>query len=320
MKNQSLYLTLLLGFILSACGSNEPDFDATGTFEADEVIVSSELAGRIDSFAVEEGQQLPAGKVVGVIDAQTLALQKEQVEASINALEEKTLDVQPQIRLLQDQLQVQKAQLASLQREKQRTQNLIAADAATTKQLDDLNTQIDVLQGQMQVTQQQIQVQRTATSTQNRGVLSERQPLQKQVAQLENQLGKASITNPISGTVLTKYAEEGEVTAAGKALYKIADLSTVTLRAYITGDQLPQVKLGEQVTVLVDQGEGYKKLPGTITWVSDKAEFTPKTIQTKDERANLVYAMKVKVQNDGYLKIGMYGEVVFPEDNQQEER
>ena len=317
--NYAKFLIVLLpGLILSACDNHKSEFDATGTFEADEVIVSSELAGRIDSFTLEEGQQLQVGKVVGTIDAENLALQKEQVEASINALREKTLDVKPQIRLLQEQLAVQKSQLATLERERQRTQNLLTADAATSKQLDDINAQIDVLKGQMQVTQQQIRVQQTATSTQNRGILSENKPLQKRVAQLEDQLANANITNPINGTVLDKYAEPGEITAAGKALYKIADLSTMTLRAYITGDQLPQVRLGQQVKVLVDQGEKYKEMPGTIAWISDKAEFTPKTIQTKDERANLVYAMKVRVKNDGYLKIGMYGEVIFPKEGQEE--
>ncbi|MCJ8163262.1 HlyD family efflux transporter periplasmic adaptor subunit [Pontibacter sp. E15-1] len=316
-KTQFLY-TLVIGLLLSGCGSDEPEFDATGTFEADEVIVSSELGGRIDSFTVEEGQQLAAGKVVGAIDAQNLVLQKEQVEASIEALQEKTLDVQPQIELLWNQLKVQKAQLAALEREQKRTQNLIAADAATGKQLDDINSQIDVLKGQMEVTQQQINVQRTATYTQNRGILSENKPLQKRVAQLENQLDDASITNPVSGTVLSTYAEEGEITAPGKPLYKIADLSTMTLRAYITGSQLPQVRLGQQVNVFVDQGEGYKELPGTITWVSDKAEFTPKTIQTKEERANLVYAIKVRVKNDGYLKVGMYGEVRLSGEGEEE--
>jgi HlyD family secretion protein len=149
-------------------------------------------------------------------------------------------------------------------------------------------------------------------ATQNRSILSESKPLAKRVAQLEDQLKKANIINPASGTVITKYAEEGEVTSAGKALYKIADLSTMTLRAYITGTQLSQVKLGQGVKVLVDDGDKkYKEFTGTITWISDKAEFTPKTIQTKDERANLVYATKIKVKNDGYLKIGMYGEVKF---------
>ncbi|MFD2247454.1 HlyD family secretion protein [Pontibacter ruber] len=314
LKNNTTFLYVLLaGFILSGCGNKGPEFDASGTFEADEVIVSSELAGRIDSFTVEEGQRLAAGKVVGIIDSENLTLQKEQVEASIDALQEKTLDVQPQIKLLLDQLDVQKTQMVTLERERKRTQNLLAADAATGKQLDDINDQIEVLKGQMLVTQQQIRVQRTNVSTQNRGILSEHKPLQKRVAQLEDQLSDANITNPINGTVLDTYAEQGEVTAAGKALYKIADLTYLNLRAYITGDQLPQVRLGERVKVLIDQGKGYRELPGTITWISDKAEFTPKTIQTKDERANLVYAMKVRVKNDGYLKIGMYGEVMLPE-------
>jgi HlyD family secretion protein len=155
-------------------------------------------------------------------------------------------------------------------------------------------------------------VQRNNISTQNRSILSEGKPLEKRVAQLEDQLKRASIINPIAGTVTTKYAEAGEITSAGKALYKIADMSSMTLRAYITGTQLSQVKLGQSVKVLTDDGaKKYKEFPGTITWISEKAEFTPKTIQTKEERANLVYAVKIKVKNDGYLKIGMYGEVQF---------
>ena len=155
-------------------------------------------------------------------------------------------------------------------------------------------------------------MRRSNIATQNRSIMSEGQPLQKRVEQLEDQIKRANIINPIQGTILTKYAEAGEITSAGKALYKIADLSTMTLRAYITGTQLSQVKLGQAVKVKVDDGkDAYRELPGTITWISDKAEFTPKTIQTKEERANLVYAVKIKVRNDGYLKIGMYGEVLF---------
>ena len=162
------------------------------------------------------------------------------------------------------------------------------------------------------VTEQQINVQLNNTATQNRSVLSESKPLQKQVAQIDDQLHRANIVNPSAGTVITKYAEAGEMTAAGKALYKIADLSEMTLRAYITGDQLSQIKLNQQVKVLVDSGaKNYRTYTGTISWISDKAEFTPKTIQTKEERANLVYAVKIKAKNDGYLKIGMYGEVKF---------
>jgi HlyD family secretion protein len=200
----------------------------------------------------------------------------------------------------------------TLLRERKRTENLLRQDAATGKQLDDINSQIDLLKRQMDVTQQQINVQRSNVSTQNRSILSEGKPLQKRVEQLNDQLERANIINPVSGTVLTKYAQAGEMTSAGKALYKIADMSEMILRAYISGGQLSQVKLGQPVKVLVDDGDDkYKEYTGTITWISDKAEFTPKTIQTKEERANLVYATRIKVKNDGYLKIGMYGEVQF---------
>ena len=184
--------------------------------------------------------------------------------------------------------------------------------AVTQRQVDDINIQVDATRKQMLVTQQQINVQRSNTGTQNRSILSEKNPLEKQVAQLSEQLSKANIVNPVNGTVLTKYAEAGEVTSAGKALYKIADVSYLNLRAYITGTQLSTVKLNQTVKVFIDSGANkYREYPGTIIWISDKAEFTPKTIQTKDERANLVYAIKIKVKNDGYLKIGMYGEVKF---------
>jgi len=276
--------------------------------------VSAELPGRLLSFNVEEGDTLQKDASVGLIDAVNLTLQKEQVSASIEALSRKTSDVAPQIKLLQDQLVVQESQVANLTREKSRIENLLKQDAATGKQLDDITAQLDVAVKQMAVTRQQINVQKSAVSTQNRGVMSEEGPLQKRVEQLNDQLGRARIVNPVKGTVLSTYAEAGEITSAGKALYKIADLSVITLRAYVTGVQLPQIRLGQKVTVLIDQGkDDYKKYPGTITWISDKAEFTPKTIQTKEERANLVYAVKVKVSNDGFLKIGMYGEVLFNE-------
>ncbi|MCW3117086.1 MAG: HlyD family efflux transporter periplasmic adaptor subunit [Chitinophagaceae bacterium] len=295
-----------------ACNSQKEKFDASGTFEANEIIVSSELNGKILSFNAEEGSVLAKDSVVGTIDAANVSLQREQVEANIQSLKEKISDASPQIRLLQEQLAVQGAQLNNLQHEKTRVENLFKEDAATGKQLDDINFQLESLQKQMNVTKQQINVQRSTIATQNRGILSEGKPLSKNVALLDEQLSKSKIVNPAGGTVLTKYAEAGEITSAGKALYKIADLSVVTLRAYITGTQLSQVKLGQQVKVLVDDGKDkYKEMPGIITWVSDKAEFTPKTIQTKDERANLVYAIKVKVKNDGYLKIGMYAELKF---------
>jgi HlyD family secretion protein len=307
-----ILFTITASVLFIACKPNENKFDASGTFEATEVIVSSELSGKILSLSVNEGDTVSANKIVGTVDAEGITLQKEQVEASISTLNDKTADVGPQVQLLQNQLAVQQSQLNNLLLEKKRIENLISKDAATGKQLDDINAQIDVVRKQMNVTQQQIAVQRSNVSTQNRSILSENKPLQKRVEQLNDQIKRSNIVNPINGTVLTKYAEAGELTSTGKALYKIADLSVMKLRAYLTGDQLSQVKLGQQVKVMVDDGKNkYRELAGTITWISDKAEFTPKTIQTKEERANLVYAMKINVKNDGYLKIGMYGEVLF---------
>ncbi len=310
MNRYAFSLLLMAG--LAACNNNGTRSDASGTFEAEEIIVSSELAGRIISLTIQEGMLLPKDSTVGTIDAEGISLQKEQVEASIQSLNAKTMDVMPQVRLLEQQRAVQQSRLTNLIQEKQRVENLVKADAATKKQLDDILAQIDVVEKEMNVTMQQIAVQRNSVSTQNRSILSEGAPLQKRIAQLNDQLQRAKIINPVVGTVLTKYAEPGEITSPGKALYKIADLSSLNLRAYITGVQLPQVKLNQPVKILIDSGEDkFKEYPGTIIWISDKAEFTPKTIQTKEERANLVYAIKVKVKNDGYLKIGMYGEVVF---------
>lgn len=298
--------------ILAACNGNGNGHDASGTFEADEVIVSASANGKILSFNVGEGSVLVKDSVVGIIDSTNFSLQKEQVEATIQSLDQQTLNVLPQIKLLEEQLAVQQSQLDNLLHEKARLENLVKQDAATGKQLDDMNSQVEVLKKQMNVTQQQINVQKNNVSTQNRSILSQGKPLQKQVAQIEDMLRKTSIRNPVSGTVLTKYAEAGEITSIGKALYEIADLSYLNLRAYITGDQLSKIKLNQPVKVFIDEGKkDYKQYDGIIIWISDKAEFTPKTIQTKEERANLVYAIKVKVKNDGYLKIGMYGEVGF---------
>jgi HlyD family secretion protein len=301
---------VILVISLAACNGNNNNFDASGTFEADEVVVSSELAGKLLSFNVEEGMQLSKDSSIGLVDATPINLQQQQVEASIAALKEKTADVTPQVKLLEKQLAVQQLQLDNLLHEKTRVENLLKADAATAKQLDDINSQIDVVKKSMSVTQQQMAVQKNNIATQNRSILSEAEPLKKRAAQLQDQAQRATIVNPVAGTVITKYVEAGEVVSTGKALYKIADLSELNLRAYITGEQLPIIKLGQQVKVMIDNGaKKYKEYSGIITWISDKAEFTPKTIQTKEERANLVYAMKVRVKNDGFLKIGMYGEV-----------
>lgn len=311
MKTRIL-VYFMLSFALIGCYHNNHVSDASGTFEADEVIVSAEVPGKIMSLNIDEGSILKKDSIVGVIDSIPLELQKSQVEATINALHDKTMDVGPQIKMLRDQIAVLSTQLANAVYEKDRTARLVKADAATTKQLDDLNAQIDVLKKQITVAEQQIKVQETTTGTQNSTVLSEYKPLRKSVAQINDQLRRTNISNPVNGTVLTKYAMAGEETSMGKALYKIADISIVTLRAYITGTQLAQVKLNQKVKVLVDSdASNYKTYEGIITNISDKAEFTPKTIQTKDERANLVYAIKIHVKNDGYLKIGMYGEVKF---------
>lgn len=310
MIMKKLIIPILLLATMTACRSNNDEFDASGSFEADEVVVSAQLAGQLLHFTVEEGDSLAPGQVVGAIDSEGLNLQKQQVQATIRSLSEKTSNVVPQVELLHNQIAVQREQLEYLLHERERTERLVKADAATGKQLDDLTAQIEVQRKQIRVTQQQIDVQRTGTATQNRAILSERAPLQKQVAQMEEQLEKANIVNTVGGVVTTTYVEPGEVTAPGKALYKIADLSVMTLRAYVTGVQLPQIKLNQPVKVYVDKGaKDYRTYDGTITWVSDKAEFTPKTIQTKEERANLVYAVKIRVPNDGYLKMGMYGEV-----------
>jgi HlyD family secretion protein len=215
----TLYI-LFAAFALSACNRNANDFDASGTFEAEEVIVSAEATGRLISFDVQEGETVPAGKKIGEIDSENLTLQKEQVEESIAALQQKTSDVNPQVLLLQNQQAVQQSQLRTLQKEKIRVENLLKMDAATGKQLDDINAQIDVIQKQLAVNKQQINVQRSSTSTQNRGILSEGKPLQKRVEQLNDQLKRATLINPVNGTILTKYAEQGEITSAGKALYQ----------------------------------------------------------------------------------------------------
>jgi HlyD family secretion protein len=296
--------------VLFSCKGSTDKFDASGSFEADEVIVSSQLSGEILDLGINEGDSLYKGQVVGTIDADNISLQKQQVEATIRSLSEKTANVAPSVTLLQNQLAVQQSQLNNLLHEKERVERLLKADAATGKQLDDINAQIDITSKQMRVTRQQIAVQKTNTGTQNRSILSEGLPLKKQAAQLDEQLSKSKITNPINGFVTTRYAEAGEVTSPGKALYKIADLSVLTLRAYVTGAQLSEIRLNQKVKVYVDKGaDDYRIYDGVITWISNKAEFTPKTIQTKEERANLVYAVKIRVKNDGYLKMGMFAEV-----------
>lgn len=308
MKRLIVFVAVLS---LLSCKQNNA-YDASGNFEADEVIVSAQQNGILMQYTVEEGKQLKSGDTVGKIDVRSAELQKEQVQASIEALSQKIVNPKDQVELVQRQLVVQEAQLEQQLRERTRTENLVKSDAATRKQLDDINAAIDQLRKQIEVTRQQLALNTYNTNTQNRSILSEKNPLEKSVAQIQEQINKGLVINPISGTVLVNYVLQGELQVVGKPLYKIANIDKLYLRAYITGNQLPEIKLGGQVILRVDNGkDNYKEYPGTITWISDKSEFSPKTIQTKDERANLVYAIKVRVKNDGYLKIGMYGEVLW---------
>jgi HlyD family secretion protein len=284
--------------LLLSCSGKKGDYDASGSFEADETIISAEASGNLKQFNLEEGQTLQQGQEVGYIDSVQLSLKKKQLEAQINALLSKRPNVSTQLAALQEQLK-------TAQNEQRRIANMAKADAATQKQLDDIN-------GQVEVIKRQIEAQKSTLDIATEGISKDVTPLNVQIDQLNDQLQKCKIVNPINGTVLTKYAEANEVTAAGKPLYKIADLTTINLRAYISGNQLPLVKLNQKVKVLTDDGKGgFKESEGVITWINDKAEFTPKTILTKDERVNTVYAMKIKVANDGTYKIGMYGEVKF---------
>jgi HlyD family secretion protein len=320
LRGPFLLLTLV------ACKPEVPKFDAVGTFEAKEVIVSSEVAGRILTFNVTEGDALVAGKTIATIDPLSIELQKEQITATMTAIGEKSNDAAPQVAVLSEQINaarqqiaVQRQQLTVLQKEQARFDALVKANSATPKQLDDItgqisvvNRQIEAAESQIKVIERQIQTQKDIVSIQNRGISSEKLPLEKRLKQLDDQIARTRVQNPLAGIVLTKYAEVGEITTAGKPLYKIADMTEMTLRAYVQSSQLGQIRLGQKVRIRLDDGaDKSREVVGTINWIASKAEFTPKTIQTKDERANLVYAVKIGTVNDGSLKIGMYGEVIF---------
>lgn len=284
--------------VFGSCSNEENTFDATGTFEAKEIIVSTGVAGKIIALNTDEGEQLDANKIVGMIDTTQLYLKKQQLQAQIKAVLSKQPDINTQIASLQEQIKTANS-------EKIRIDNLLNAGVATQKQADDIRSQIAVLQKQLDAQQSALQIT-------SQSIYQEVAPLTIQIAQIDDQLLQSAIVNPVKGTVLTLYAEQGEYTAPGKAIYKVADLSEMTLRAYISGTQLSNVKLGQKVKVKIDNGEKtYTDMEGIIYWISDKAEFTPKTIQTKEERANLVYGIKIRVPNDGSIKIGMYGEIVF---------
>jgi len=299
LKHFVLCVALIAGCI--SCGNKNGSFDATGAFEATEILVSSEANGRIMELNVEEGDRIDAGTTVGYVDSLQIYLRKMQLTAGLRSIDIQKPDIRKQIAALEQQI-------ATARTEQQRMENLVKANAGNQKQVDDIVNNIKFLQ-------KQLDAQYSSLSKTTGGADAEAESVQYQIMQLDDQIQKCRIVNPQTGTVLVKYAEPGEVTAAGKPLYKIADVDLLYLRAYVTSDQLTQLKLGQTVRVYADYGDDRREYAGTITWISDKSEFTPKGIQTKDERANLVYAIKIGVKNDGYLKIGQYGETLFNERN-----
>lgn len=290
------FLSLLL---LISCKSNDTEAFASGYFEAVETIVSAQANGSILELNISEGQELTAGEKAGQIDSTQIYLTIRQVQSQKGAVLSRKPDISSQTAVL-------KEQLIQANRELERVENLYAGQAATQKQLDDARSAVAVLNRQLNA--QQTTLDKTTAS-----VGKETNPLEVQISLLEDQLRKCRIINPVSGTVLVKYVEPSEMAVTGKPLYKIADLSTLILRGYITAGQLSGLKLGQQLIVLIDKGKDKPaEYEGTVTWISSKAEFTPKTIQTRDERSNEVYAVKIAVKNDGFLKIGMYGEIKAP--------
>ena len=289
------YIALLM---LTASCSKQTEFDAQGTFEATEIVVSSEANGKILHFEAEEGSLVEAGQQVGAMDSLQLHLQRKQLMAQQSALLSTRPDVKKQVAALREQIAKQKSEL-------RRVENMLRDGAATQKQHDDINAHIRVLEGQLEATLSTLG-KNTASINDNSAAL------EAQIAALDDRIAKCHIIAPANGTVLVKYAEAGELATVGKPLMKIANLEKIYLRAYITAAQLTDLQLGQTVTVFADQGEEDRRsYEGKVTWIADKAEFTPKTIQTRDERANLVYAIKIAVKNDGLIKQGMYGEVKF---------
>lgn len=306
-----LHLSILTLFMVS-CSNQEKECDATGTFEATEVTVSAKSTGELKTFDITEGQLVESGVVVGQIDAyqlqmtaQQLEAQKRQLAMSRNATDSRRLDLEKQLSSINQQI-------SNTQRERQRFSELVRDGAVPRKQLDDINNQIKVLERQRDATRDQIRSNNASLSEQSKGISAQIDGIDAQRKQIADQIANAEVKAPLSGTVLEKYVERGEFVATGKPLFKIADTQNMYLRAYVTSSQLKDIKVGQKVKVFADYGGGQKKeYDGTISWISSRSEFTPKTILTDDERADLVYAVKITIKNDGYVKIGMYGEVKF---------
>lgn len=295
MRTSAIHAALFAAaLLLGGCAGDRDQYDATGSFEATEVVVSAEVNGRILDFAIQEGSPVEAGAQVGLIDTTQLHLQLMQVRSNIAALESSRPDIEEQLAPLEEQL-------AKQHREQERAENLMKADAATGKQMDDIASAISVLE-------KQIEAQRTALTSSSRSIDAQIAAAEAQAGQLEDQLSRCRICSPIGGTVLAKYSQEGELAVAGRPLMKVADVDNIYLKAYLISSQLPGVSLGQKVRVFADAGGGERReYEGTVTWIADYSEFTPKNIVTSDDRANMVYAVKIAVKNDGYVKIGMYG-------------
>lgn len=296
MKKIILYI--IIPIAISGCSnSNKEKYDANGTFESTEVNVSSEAIGKITRFDIEEGSEIKAGECIGNVDSTQLYLQKLQLQRNITSVRSNKPKVNTQIAALKEQIFKQET-------ERKRIINLMKGNAATRKQLDDINSAIKVLTSQLAAQKSTLQNNVNSLDAQSSSI-------ELQIAQINDKLNKCRITSPISGTVLDKYTEAGEMATVGKPLFKVTDLENVFLRIYITTPQLNNIKIGKQVLVFADYGKEKKKYKGVISWISSKAEFTPKNIQTSDERENMVYAVKVAVKNDGFIKLGMYGYVRF---------
>lgn len=315
-----------VALIAAACSKKEKAFDATGTFEATEVTVSAKSTGELKSLDISEGLTVEAGTLVGHIDTYQLVLKKQQLEtqrgqlaaskrqlsSSRSATNSQQLDLNKQVSSIQQQI-------SNAQRERQRYAELVKDGAVPRKQLDDIDNQIKVLNRQLEATRDQIRSNNAALADQGKGISAQMEGIDAQVAgidaqqrQLDDQIANADIVAPINGTVLEKYVEQGEFVTTGKPLFKMANVEQMFIRAYVTSAQLQNIKVGQQCKVFADYGDGQKKeYAGTVTWISNRSEFTPKTILTDDERADLVYAVKISFQNDGFVKIGMYGEVKF---------
>ena len=287
-----------LALMLNACGNKEKDFDATGVFEATETVVYAEQNGCLTTFDVDEGDRLEQGREVALIDTVQLWLKIAQTEASRKVYQSQKPDIEKQLAATREQL-------AKARQEQQRYRELVADGAAPRKMLDDADSQVEVLQRQMEALRSSLSVSTDALDRQMEAADVQRE-------QLLDQLEKCHVRTPADGTVIEKYVERGEFVATGKPLFKMADTAHMYLRAYVTSAQLQHIRIGQKAKVFADYGQGQKReYAGTVTWISSRSEFTPKTILTDDERADLVYALKVAVKNDGYIKMGMYGEVKF---------